>query len=174
MLIRILLAGAMLLSVTAIAAAQKACERYSELGVPFSICPPAGWVISARTGEQFKIFTAPGAGTFRPNVNFREEASSSSLDDYVDAAAKLVLSGAEKLGAASINLKSRSAFETDAGAKGVKLVFLVDFRGNLIRITQYLFNGRFGYKLVMTCTAGEDAQLDSFFDASAKSLIIER
>src|SRR5262252_8339555 len=108
MSIRVLIFIALLLAGAATAAGQKPCERYSELGVSFSACPPEGWVVQARVGEEFKIFTGPGAGNFRPNINFREEASNLSLEDYVDASSKVILGGAEKLGAKGINLKSKS------------------------------------------------------------------
>jgi hypothetical protein len=64
--------------------------------------------------------------------------------------------------------------KTDAGAECVVLVTEIDHRGLTYRTTRYFFDFSTERKLVASCTAPSAAKLDAVFEASLKTLRVEK
>ncbi|MDQ5847329.1 MAG: hypothetical protein M3539_18750 [Acidobacteriota bacterium] len=171
LLLFVLLIGAGTSNITA----QEECKRHIEPQGGFSICLPAGWSVEERQGQKHKQLFAPRDPRFTANINFRDEANTMPLEEYVAAGIKHILASAEKVGATSIKFVSQEPFVTDAGMSGVRVTFRSEYKGYLIRTRQYLFNGRPGEKLVVTGTELEADQAihDPVFDRAVKSFRLE-
>jgi len=158
--------------------AQSVCNRHVEPAGGFSMCVPEGWSVqqSLSEGQKYKSIFAPRDPRFTANLNFRDEANTSSLDDYVAAGIKGILASVEKLGATSIKLVSQDSFTTTSGMLGARVILRTEYKGYLIRTIQYLFNGGPDRKLVVTCTEleADQATLDPVFDRAAKSFQLEK
>ncbi len=159
--------------------AQKTCDRYSPAGGGSSICPPAGWRWADGKEPNSKVMFGPASNVFVANINFREEATALSLKNYVDASVDQILAAFNKpdntAGVTSVRLMSRTDFVTERNLIGIKVVFLDDLNGLLIKSTQYYFDA--GNKMVIvtfTALDSEKAVNDKLFDASAKSFQVNK
>jgi hypothetical protein len=158
------------------AAQERSCQRITESAGGFSMCVPDGWTAESRENEKYKMIFGPRGGTFTPNINFKNEAKSSPLADYVTANVKNILENTEKLGATSIRLVDRSDFVTDSKLAGVRASFSVLYKGIVIRTIQYYFNGKEGQKLAITATSLEINRetLDPVFDRAMRTFRLEQ
>jgi hypothetical protein len=156
-------------------AQESPCQRVTESGGGFSMCLPDGWTVQTKDDQKYNMMFAPRGDTFTSNINFKDEANSSPLADYVTVSGKYVLDNAEKIGATSIKLVDRSDFTTSSRLAGVRVSFTVLYKGIQIRTIQYYFNGREGQKLVVTCTEleAEREKFDPIFDRAVRSLRLE-
>jgi hypothetical protein len=156
--------------------AQDVCNRHSEPTGGFSLCAPAGWSVTEREGQKFKIIFGMPGEVFTPNINFKDEANSASLADYAGASIKYIQDNYQKLGATSIKLVSREDFLTTDKISGIKAIFSTEFKGHLVRTLQYYFNKTNGQKLIVTCTAleAEKATLDPVFERALKSFQLDK
>lgn len=149
--------------------AQGVCNRHVEKEGGFSFCVPAGWSVVERPEHKYKIVFAPRSAVFTANINLRDELNNATLDKYVAASLKLILSNYKETGATSVKVLSQSNFSTASGLRAIKLTLLTEYKGLQIRTQQYYFSGN--YKLIVTCTALEEesAALAPVFDGVMKS-----
>ena len=163
-----------LLSLTGLA--QGVCNRHSEPAGGFSLCAPEGWSVTEREGQKFKIIFGARGEVFTPNINFKDEANTVSLADYVGASTKYIQDNYQKLGATSIRVVSSEDFLTTDKTSGIKVTFSTEFKGHIIRTLQFYFNKRDGQKLIVTCTSleAEKATLDPIFDRALKSFQLDK
>jgi hypothetical protein len=161
----LILAGARSLS------AQQTCTRHVELQGGFSMCIPDSWIVRERQNEKYKALFGQASDGFSPNINFRDEMSTMTLNDYVAAGVRQILSSTEKLGATSIEPLGQSDFTTDSGLRGIRAVFQTVFKSYLVRTIQYYFEDGTGRKLIVTCTslAKNKEVFDRVFDRTVKS-----
>ena len=177
---------ALVLVLAASAMAQDSCVRHVEAQGGFSVCLPSGWLPTQKedtddNGQKhpakYKILYSPVAAQFRPNINFKDEASSASLEDYVAAGIDVVLGSQEKLGITNLRVVTRGSFVASSGLYGMRVVFQFDYKGYAVRSVQYYFNDAANSrKFVITGTGPEQDQaaLDSIFDLTARSFRLER
>jgi hypothetical protein len=100
--------------------------------------------------------------------------SNLELSAFVAAGIKWTLANKEKIGPSSIEFQGQSDFVTDAGVRGVRVVFLSEYQGLWVRTIQYVFPASPTRKLVVTGTSLEKNKevFDRVFDRSAKSFRI--
>jgi hypothetical protein len=165
--------------------AQESCKRDIESQGGLSICIPHGWTVEedqetdVNTGQKhpakYKMLFAPKGENFRPNINFKEENNSSTLDDYLTASIKIVLSSQEKLGVGGLKVVSQDRFSSTSGVSVAKVVFQIEYKGFVVRTIQYYFDVP-GRKVILTGTTLEkdSATLDPVFDGAARSFRLER
>src|SRR5437588_7784113 len=103
----LLLAILLILIGTYSAQAQETCNRDVEAEGGFSICVPDGWTVTETTGDKFKALFAPRSDAFTSNINFKEGTSAASLEDYVAAEIKNLISNVAQTGATSIKVVSQ-------------------------------------------------------------------
>ena len=174
---KILCSAAFALALTFNCVAQEAaCQRHSETAGGFSICAPEGWRVEERTGQKYRIIFGPRGEVFTPNLNFKDEASSTSLADYVAASLKNILANYEKVGATSVKVVDQADFKTDSGLVGVRVSLSTVYRGLTIRTLQYYFNGKSGQKWIVTGTSLEPEREtnDKVFDRAARAFRLDR
>lgn len=154
---------------------QTPCERYVAPAGGFSMCPPPGWTLKDREGQQYKMMFGPPSEVFNANLNFKEEVTAIALKEYVDATVDNILKNYASVGATSTKLVSRTEFVTDSMERGEKTNYLTDFKGMQINTAQYIFNAG-AKKLLATFTALESdkAANEKLFDAAIKTLQIDR
>src|SRR5437588_2074250 len=150
------------------------CNRDVETQGGFSICVPDGWTVETKTGEKYKMIFAPKSEIFA-NINFKEGTSAASLEDYVAAEIKNLISNVAQTGATSIKVVSQSNFVTDSDLHGIKVIFSTEYKGAQFRQLQYIFSAGANRKLVVTCTSLEkdQEQLDPVFERAAKSFRLD-
>jgi hypothetical protein len=185
-LIYLTLSIALVLVVAASAMAQDSCIRHVEAQGGFSVCLPSGWIPTQKedtddSGQKhpakYKILYSPVVAQFRPNINFKDEASSASLEDYVAAGIDVVLGSQEKLGTTNMRVVTQGSFVTSSGLYGMRVAFHFNYKGYTVRSVQYYFNDAASRrKFVITGTGQEQDQatLDSIFDLTARSFRFER
>jgi hypothetical protein len=176
MMMRILISIAFVLALTFnCVAQQKDCQRHAEPSAGFSVCPPEGWTTQREEGQKYAAIFGKRGEVFTPNLNFKDEANSALLADYVAASQKNILTNYEKLGATSIRVVDQGDFRTDAGLAGLRVSFSTLYKGLVIRTLQYYFNGKAGQKLIITGTALEvDREAnDKIFDGAARTFRLE-
>jgi hypothetical protein len=171
---RIVSIAAVILACAAYTAAQP-CTRHEEPDGGFSICIPEGWTVRETPTSKFKSLFAPKLDGFSPNINFRQELTSKTLTDYVSAGVALVMATKEKIGLTSIEPLGQSDFKTDSGLKGIRVIFKSDYKGIMVRTTQYYFDAGNDRKLVITATALDQhkAVFDVVFERAAKSFQLQ-
>ncbi len=152
-------------------AAAQNCIRHVEMQGGFSVCVPDSWTVREAQNEKYKQIFGQATDSFTPNINFRDEVTTSPLSDYVAAGVKNILASTEKLGATSIEPLGQSDFTTDSGLRGIRAVFQTMFKGYLVRTIQYYFDARDGRKLIVTSTSLDKNKevFDRVFDRNAKS-----
>jgi hypothetical protein len=151
------------------------CNRHIETEGGFSVCLPEGWVTRKKPDDKFTTLYGPRTDGFTPNVNFKDEFSKSSLRTYVAGGIDTILASKDKFGANSIESLGQTDFRTAAGLTGIRVVFLADYKGIMLRLTQYCFDLGQGRKLIITAT-GLDKNKDVFdpiFDQTAKSFRLQ-
>jgi hypothetical protein len=165
--------------------AAQECKRNIESQGGFSICIPYGWTVEEReetdvnTGQKrpakYRMLFAPSGENFRPNINFKEENDSSSLDNYLTASIKTIFSSQEKLGVGGLKVVSQDRFSSTSGVSAAKVVFQSEYKGFVVRTIQYYFDVP-GRKVILTGTTLEkdSATLDPVFDGAARSFRLER
>ena len=165
----------LLLMFATIGLAQENCTRNTEPAGGFSMCPPPGWNIEVREGQQFHLMFAAGKPVFTPNINFKDETIAAPLDDYAQASIKTILAGTEQLGATSIAVLEKKNFVTSSSVSGIRVAFRTEYKGLIIRTLQYYFDGKSGTKLIVTCTALESDKdtLDQVFDTALKTFRLD-
>ena len=151
--------------------AAQTCTRHVEPQGGFSICLPDDWSVRDRADDKYKVLRGPASDNFVPNINFKEEASSLSLNDYVASSIRQVLANKERIGADSIEALGQSDFRTDEGKRGIRTVLHVMYKGRLVRTIQYTFDAGDSRKLIVTGTTLENTRevFDRVFDRAAKS-----
>jgi hypothetical protein len=147
------------------------CIRHVEMQGGFSVCIPDSWTVRDAQNEKFKQIFGQATDGFTPNINFREETTTTPLSSYVAAGIRNILASTEKLGATSIEPLGQSDFTTDSGLRGIRAVFQTLFKGHLVRTIQYYFDGGNGRKLIITSTSLDKNKevFDRVFDRNAKS-----
>lgn len=158
---------------------QEICSRYTPAGAGFSIYPPVGWRWEDKKDDNYKRSFGPASTVFVANLNFKEAVNTLPLNEFVDISIKSVLDKFNQLsndaGVASVKLISQGDIVTTQTERGVKVVFLADFKGLLIDSTQYYFDtGTKKLILTFTCLESEKASNDKLFDQSVKTLQIDR
>ncbi|HYV36154.1 MAG TPA: hypothetical protein VE988_10650 [Gemmataceae bacterium] len=145
--------------------------RHVEKDGGFSIELPPNWTAQEFGGLKFKILVGPVVNGFGSNMVFMDESSTSNLKDYV-AASKKALQAVIK----DIKEISETEMQTAEGAACVRLVFEAEHQGIRLRQTVYCLDLAPGKKLAITCSTLADGgdKLDAVFEASAKSLRIEK
>jgi len=174
---KLLISAAFVVVLTFTGVAQEgACQRHSESAGGFSICQPEGWSVVQREGQKYKIVFGPRGETFTPNINFKEEANSAALADYVASSLKVILENYEKFGATGVKVIDQADFKTDSGAPGIRVSLSTIFKGLTIRTIQYYLEGNPGQKLIVTGTSLEADQNtnDKVFDRAARSFRLDR
>ena len=173
---KLLLAVAVILYVAAVGLAQNPCTRHVEASGGFSYCSPPGWVAKdSVSGGPYKTFSAPPGSALIGNMNVKEEATTTSHNDYLAAALKLLLADNPATGPASRKVVGWANFETASKMRGSRLQVEVTHQGRLLRSTQYIFDLP-GKKLIFTGTsldADRDAAL-KIFDEVITSLRLGR
>ena len=171
-----LIFAAFILYVSGPALAQGTCSRHVEASGGFSYCPPPGWVAKdSVSGGPYKTFSAPPGSGIAANMNVKEEATTSSHNDYLAAALKLLLADNQLTGTASRKIVGWTNFETASKTRGSRLIYEVTHTGRLLRSTQYVFDLP-GKKLIITGTsldADKEAAL-RIFDEVMTSLRLGR
>ncbi len=172
--IRTILLIVALLIGAAPALAQEPCNRNVEPQGGFSICVPQGWTASAREGEKYKLYFAPRGESFVQNINFKEDTSTVSLDQYATAGIAHILKNYASFGATTVTNLTKSSFTTQKGLAGIKATFHAEYKGLMIRTIQYYFHD-VGRKIVLTCTGleADEASLVPVCDRAAKSFQLE-
>jgi hypothetical protein len=158
------------------ALAQTPCQRHAEALGGFSFCPPAGWTAVEKEEQKYKIHFGPRAAVFTPNINVKDEATTYTLAAYAEASVKAIEGNYQTIGATSVKRVEQANFLTNAGMPGIRVAFLTEYKGILIRTVQYYFNGRPGQKLIVTCTSLEEdkAKLDPLFDSAMKTFRLDK
>ncbi|MGA9997749.1 MAG: hypothetical protein WBP93_20205 [Pyrinomonadaceae bacterium] len=156
--------------------AREDCNRHAEPLGGFSFCVPEGWSVEEREGNKYKMVFAPRATTFTPNINVKDETSSYSLNDYVAASIKTILDKREEIGATSIKPAGQIEFVTNSRLKGIRVAFLTEYRGLMVRTLQYYFDAGNNHKILATGTALEETKetYDKVFDTALRSFQIDR
>lgn len=152
-------------------AAAQNCIRHVEMQGGFSVCIPDSWTVREAQNERYKQLFGQATDGFTPNINFRDETTTTPLSSYVAAGIRNILASTEKLGATSIEPLGQSDFTTDSGLRGIRAVFQTMFKGYLVRTIQYYFDGGNGRKLIITSTSLDKNKevFDRVFDRNAKS-----
>lgn len=156
--------------------AQTPCQRHAEPAGGFSFCPPQGWIVAAKEGHKYKIIHRERSQSFTPNINVKEEASTYTLADYVNASVRMITTDYQKIGATSIKMLEQTNFITANRTPGIKATFRTEYKGLIIRTLQYYFNGKDGQKLIVTCTFLEEekAALDPVLERAMKTFQFDK
>lgn len=155
---------------------RETCERHLEPEGGFSFCVPEGWTIQEREGNKYKMVFAPRATNFTPNINVKDETSTYQLDDYVTASIQTILNNREKIGATSIKPVGQTAFITNSRLRGIRVAFLTEYRGLMVRTLQYYFDVGNNHKILVTGTALEETKdtYDRVFDSVLKTFQLDK
>lgn len=140
-------------------------EMYQDSYGAFSYRLPEGWSLIDYPGLKFRVAIGQTVDNFTQNITAADEASSLSLDDYVQAS----LDTLDRI-LPSYSALSADPFFTDGGLEGRRLVIENAQMG--YRLLQYLYifsqNGSY---IVLTCTTlydhGDEAR--ELFDRMAAS-----
>ena len=161
--------------ICAIHAAAQPCTRHVEPAGGFSLCIPEGWTTRESQSTKFKSLFGPQLGGFSPNINFREETTSQSLSQYVSAGVDQILASKESIGVTKIEPVGQSDFKTDSGLNGIRVILQSEYKGFLIRTTQYYFDAGNGRKLILTATGLDQNKtvFDRVFDRAVKSFQLQ-
>lgn len=156
--------------------AQATCKRHAEPEGGFSFCPPEGWEMAQDSRLKFKTAVGPYSDGHTPNISVIKVNSPEPLGEFVSVAIQHYPASAERLGAEYIKMLGRSEFTTHSKQKGIKLAFLSESRGLLLRTIQYFFSGKGDDKFLITCTALEKGieALGPFCDRSIETLQIDK
>ncbi len=177
MMMKRMLSAVVLIAMLALGGfAQGVCNRYVEPHAGFSICVPPGWTIEEREKQKYKLLLAPPGERFTPNIHFIDELNSAPLADYVAGSVKYAVEHYEQIGATSMKVVSQSNFRTTSGLSAIRVAFITEFKGEMVRTLQYYFAGTDEEeKLIVTCTflEADKALLDPLFERALKSLRAE-
>jgi hypothetical protein len=158
-------------------AAQETCKRQVETQGGFSICIPYGWTVKVQEGQKYKALFAPAAEQFTPNINFKDDTDSRSLDDYATVSVKYILDHIkETVGVTDVNLLSQDHFVTALEMSGIRVVFRSEYKGMVIRTMQCYFSGSPNQKFILTGTAldKDHEVIDPIFESAARSFRFEK
>ena len=155
--------------------AQGVCKRHVEQQAGYSICVPPGWTVEEKENQKYKLLLAPPEAGFTPNIHFIDELNAAPLADYVTGSIKYATEHYEQIGATSMKVVSQSNFRTTSGLPAIRVAFITEFKGVMVRTLQYYFEGTDEQKLIVTCTFLEEekAVLDPVFERALKSLRAE-
>ena len=128
--------------------------------------PPTSWKQGTAAGG-IETFTGPNDESFSPNMSIFTEPFNGTLTAYVDA-------NISTLNVIySIDLSSRTAFQTNSGLSGERLVYLLKISGINLRYVAYLFSPKSGSKTYVVISgaglASWNNKYDATFDAAAKT-----
>jgi hypothetical protein len=173
---RVFLSSALVFALALSGFAQQVCKRHVETAGGFSFCPPDGWTAGERPDQKYKVWFAPPAKEFTPNINLKDDENPVALAEYVAVSLKYILANKEKVGAESIELLDQSDFVTASGLTGIRMAFRTHYKGLVVRTIQYYFNGKKDQKLIVTVTALEADRetLDPVFDHAVKTFQLEK
>lgn len=140
------------------------------------MCIPEGWAMQEKEGEKYKILMATGSDTFNPNINFKSQVHTLSLNEYATAGVDYILNNLQSIGATSVTVVSRDSFTTETGIVAIRLIFRSEFKGLIVRTLQYYFDAGENNKLIVTGTALEKDKvtLDPIFDRAVKTFRITK
>lgn len=172
-----LLVVSMILPGACSVAGQETCKRHVESQGGFSICIPYGWTVEVQEGQKYKQLFAPAAEQLTPNINFKDDTDSRSVDDYATVSVKYILDHIkENVGVTDVKLLSQDHFVTASAIPGIRVVFRSEYKGLVVRTVQYYFSGSPNQKFILTGTAldKDQAVFDSIFDSAAKSFRFEK
>ena len=144
--------------------AQELGELYRER--EFTMSMPGGWQ-TVDIGLGYLQINGPQAGTFAPNIAFRDEAYSGPVSDYID----MIMISYQRL-FTNFRLLERSTFRTNIGVAGEYITYQGTMGTGNVRQKMYVLPNRRGTAImVITCTApavgGE--RYDQIFDASIRT-----
>jgi hypothetical protein len=137
----------------------------------FTYWGPSGWDAAenaAEDGADYQMCTGPTQNEFTPKITTNEEGYQSVSARVTTYLAKLKGPDAKR------RLVDQSSFETEAGAKGMRIIVTDLANPPQFESITYAFSGRAGLLLVFTCTCrpADDAQFRSLYDASMKTLVL--
>jgi hypothetical protein len=150
---------------------QSGRHGYTSPGGEFSYEPPEHWLLRDVPGYKYKFAMGQMSEGFTPNIVVVDEHAPVSMDDYVTGSLRALQQMHEKTGSNPPRILSQAEFTTDSNEKGVKIITESDMNGKKLRQIYYFFEGKNGYKFVVTCSApgagGES--YDKLFDATMKT-----
>ena len=141
-------------------------ERVLDHNGDFSICPPLNWNVIDFPGLKYKAIIGPASGGFAANIVFVNETYTGNLKDYVSANLTQLKTFFQEY-----KLSSRSAFKTNSGITGERVIYNFSQQGFNIKATAYFLPAGKGKYFVITCGSldSDSDQLLSTFDESIKS-----
>jgi hypothetical protein len=112
----------------------------------------------------------PEAGGFKPFIFITPEGNQ-AVDDYVKSQTEKLTGAVGKL-----TLVDKGSFKTDHGDTGMRLVVRNDSSPRKVESIRYVFSAKNGLLLVFKCQclSADDAQFRPIFDASMKSLTLDK
>lgn len=126
----------------------------------FSFRIPEDWQVLEYPSLKYRIAVGRIAAGFRPNMNVVDEEFSGDMESYTQASIANIAQYFP-----SFKLISTTDFKTSSGITGKKIITQVKQRGNPLQQVYYLFKGKRGKYLVITCStlqADGDAYLPIF------------
>ena len=136
----------------------------------YSFTVPAGWSTEEFQGLRYKVSRDKPRNNYSSNIFIIDEDFRGTLDDYAKKNLKMLGTGMKVF-----QIIERSEFVTRYGIKGIKLRFVSEQAGRLLRQTQYYFE-KGNDKYIVTCSALADGgqALDKVFDKSMETFQFHR
>jgi hypothetical protein len=158
-----------------IAAGQQKPQRYTDAAGGFSFAVPQGWQISETASDApHKTTYGPRVDGYTPNITVEDDAYPGSLQEYVEAAGKVLETNANSIGMKSLQLLEKSAFVTAAGLKGYKLTHTAVVKDIPIIFRRYVFERSNQKQLIFTCTSlTATPEIGAVCDAAMKTVTLE-
>jgi hypothetical protein len=137
----------------------------------FSFQGPKGWEPQDDPEREYATCVGPPeAGGFKPFIFITPEGNQ-AVDDYVKSQTEKLTGAVGKL-----TLVDKGSFKTDHGDTGMRLVVRNDSSPRKVESIRYVFSAKNGLLLVFKCQclSADDAQFRPIFDASMKSLTLDK
>ena len=145
-------------------------QRYTQSDGGFSYIPPSGWEIVIYPNLKYMVARGPLLGSFPIYISFVDEASSSSLDDYVAESLSALTQANE-----NAKIISQEEFITNAAQRGVKAIFenkQLDIQ--LIQVFYFFDTGAMKFVATYSRTANIGQENDILVDQCTKTFRIEQ
>jgi hypothetical protein len=134
----------------------------------FSYAVPEGFKVMTVPGLKYKVAAGPAKDGFAVNLNVVDESFNGTIEQYADGNERALAKFP------AFRKVSRTAFKTNSGAAGVKMVYGNTQNGTQLHQVMYLLGGKGSTKYVLTGSslAADGKKYDADFDASAKSFTL--
>jgi len=145
-------------------------KTVSEDGL-FSFQGPKGWEPRDEPEREYSTCIGPPeAGGFKPFIFITPE-DNQTVDDYVKTQTGN-LTGVD----GKLTLVDKGSFKTDHGDSGARMVVRNESSARKVESVRYIFSAKNGLLLVFKCQclSVDDAQFRPIFDASMKTLTLDR